>query len=71
MTRQETAHASWDALDEPWRAAIEVAWQAYRYGGIAVGAVLTDLIDRFLGGRFASAAPSPASTARLQAGWKG
>jgi hypothetical protein len=42
MTRHETAHASWDALDEPWRAAIEVAWQAYRYGGIAVGAVLTD-----------------------------
>jgi tRNA(Arg) A34 adenosine deaminase TadA len=42
MTRQETAHASWDALDEPWRTAIEVAWQAYRDGGIAVGAVLTD-----------------------------
>lgn len=42
MTGQETAYASWDALDEPWRTAIEVAWQAYRDGGIAVGAVLAD-----------------------------
>jgi tRNA(Arg) A34 adenosine deaminase TadA len=42
MTRQETAYASWDALDEPWHTAIEVAWQAYRDGGIAVGAVLAD-----------------------------
>ncbi|MBR7832541.1 nucleoside deaminase [Actinospica durhamensis] len=42
MTPEETAYASWDGLDEPWRVAIEAAWQSYREGGIAVGAVLTD-----------------------------
>jgi tRNA(Arg) A34 adenosine deaminase TadA len=42
MTRQETAREAWDALERPWRVAIELAWQSYRDGGIAVGAVLTD-----------------------------
>ena len=49
MTRQETVRASWDALAEPWRTAIEVAWQAYRAGGIAVGAVLTDSAGTVIG----------------------
>lgn len=42
MTLDVSARASWDALAEPWRVAIEAAWQSYREGGIAVGAVLTD-----------------------------
>jgi tRNA(Arg) A34 adenosine deaminase TadA len=49
MTRQETARASWDALAEPWRTAIEMAWQAYRGGSIAVGAVLTDSAGTVIG----------------------
>lgn len=42
MAAEVSAYASWDALDAPWRVAIEAAWQSYRQGGIAVGAVLTD-----------------------------
>jgi tRNA(Arg) A34 adenosine deaminase TadA len=42
MTPDLSAYASWDALAGPWRVAIEAAWQSYREGGIAVGAVLTD-----------------------------
>jgi tRNA(Arg) A34 adenosine deaminase TadA len=42
MTLEASACASWDALAEPWRVAIEAAWQSYREGGIAVGAVLTN-----------------------------
>lgn len=42
MTPEVSACASWDALAEPWRVAIEAAWQSYRESGIAVGAVLTD-----------------------------
>jgi tRNA(Arg) A34 adenosine deaminase TadA len=41
-TQKNSAGASWSALGAPWRAAIEMAWQSYRDGGIAVGAVLTD-----------------------------
>ena len=49
MTPRISAHASWDALDEPWRVAIEAAWQTYREGGIAVGAVLTDSSGTVIG----------------------
>jgi tRNA(Arg) A34 adenosine deaminase TadA len=49
MMRQESAHALWSALEAPWRAAIEMAWQSYRDGGIAVGAVLTDAAGAILG----------------------
>jgi tRNA(Arg) A34 adenosine deaminase TadA len=49
MTPQVSARASWDALDEPWRVAIEAAWQSYREGGIAVGAVLTDSAGTVIG----------------------
>jgi tRNA(Arg) A34 adenosine deaminase TadA len=49
MTQQEPARASWDTLEPPWRAAIEMAWQSYRDGGIAVGAVLTDPAGAVLG----------------------
>jgi len=49
MTQQEPARASWDALEAPWRSAIDLAWQSYRDGGIAVGAVLTDAAGTVLG----------------------
>jgi hypothetical protein len=39
VTQQDSARASWDALETPWRVAIEMAWHSYRDGGIAVGAV--------------------------------
>ena len=42
MASDVSACVSWDALAEPWRVAIEAAWQSYREVGIAVGAVLTD-----------------------------
>ena len=32
----------WDSLDEPWRAAFELAWEAYGAGTIPVGAVVVD-----------------------------
>ena len=49
MTQQGPARASWDALEAPWRSAIEIAWQTYRRGGIAVGAVLADAAGTLLG----------------------
>jgi tRNA(Arg) A34 adenosine deaminase TadA len=48
-------------LDVPWRAAVEMAWESYRHGGIAVGAVLTDGTENILGRgrnqRFAPVSP--------------
>ena len=32
---------AWDELDEPWRAALELAWEAYLAGTIPVGSVVT------------------------------
>lgn len=56
-----SARDSWSTLDTPWRAAVEMAWESYRHGGIAVGAVLTDgagnIIGRGRNQRFASASP--------------
>jgi tRNA(Arg) A34 adenosine deaminase TadA len=56
-----SAHASWSALDPPWQAAVEMAWESYREGGIAVGAVLTDGTGRIVGRgrnqRFGSVSP--------------
>ena len=49
VTQQVSARASWDALEAPWRVAIEMAWQSYRDGGIAVGAVLTDAAGVVIG----------------------
>ena len=39
----------WSALDAPWRAAFELAWQAFRSGGVGVGAVLTDATGQIRG----------------------
>jgi tRNA(Arg) A34 adenosine deaminase TadA len=45
----------------PWRAAIDMAWESYRDGGVAVGAVLTDgagnVIGRGRNQRFAAVSP--------------
>jgi tRNA(Arg) A34 adenosine deaminase TadA len=49
MTQQRQVRASWDVLQSPWHSAIEMAWQSYRRGGIAVGAVLTDPAGTVLG----------------------
>ncbi|MGH7779911.1 MAG: deaminase [Candidatus Binataceae bacterium] len=32
----------WSALEEPWRVAIGLAWEAYVGGNVGIGAVLTD-----------------------------
>ncbi len=34
--------SAWDALDEPWRRCLSLAWAAYGAGTIPVGAVLVD-----------------------------
>lgn len=61
MPREGSAQKSWSTLDTPWRAAVEMAWESYRHGGIAVGAVLTDgsgsIIGRGRNQRFASVSP--------------
>ena len=49
MPMKESADESWSTLDVPWRAAMEMAWDSYRQGGIAVGAVLTDGTQNVLG----------------------
>lgn len=42
MPGRESAGEAWAGLDAPWREALEAAWDSYRRGGVAVGAVLTD-----------------------------
>lgn len=37
-----TENSRWLALEEPWRTALTLAWEAYVGGNIGVGAVLTD-----------------------------
>ncbi|MEW6404099.1 MAG: nucleoside deaminase [Chloroflexota bacterium] len=32
----------WETLNEPWQAALEMAWEAYRAGTIPIGAVVAD-----------------------------
>jgi tRNA(Arg) A34 adenosine deaminase TadA len=55
------ARQAWSALDPAWRLAIEMAWESYRDGGVAVGAVVTDGAGMVLGRgrnqRFGSQAP--------------
>jgi tRNA(Arg) A34 adenosine deaminase TadA len=71
MTQQDSARAWWEALEAPWRAAIEMAWQSYRHGGIAVGAVLTDAAGVVIGEgrnkRFAGQAGGLLAHAEMQA----
>ena len=37
-----TEDRRWSALDEPWRIALTLAWEAYVSGNVGVGAALTD-----------------------------
>ena len=37
-----TAKDYWLSLEEPWRTAVTLAWEAYVGGNVGVGAVLTD-----------------------------
>jgi tRNA(adenine34) deaminase len=32
----------WETLSEPWRACVELAWEAYRAGSLPIGAVVAD-----------------------------
>lgn len=61
MAIHGSAYESWLTLDTPWREALAMAWDSFRDGGIAVGAVLTDssgeIIGRGRNQRFGSAAP--------------
>lgn len=61
MPIQESAYESWSMLNVPWRAAMEMAWDSYRQGGIAVGAVLTDgtqsIVGRGRNQRFGTISP--------------
>ena len=64
MTARETnsAFGHWSVLDAPWREAFEMAWQAFRAGGVGVGAVLTDSTGQVIGrGRNQRFSTGPAS----------
>ena len=56
-----TARGAWSTLEPAWQHAISMAWKAYRDGGVAVGAVVTDDAGNVLGSgrnqRFATVAP--------------
>ncbi|UWE11211.1 nucleoside deaminase [Actinacidiphila bryophytorum] len=49
MPGRESAGEAWAGLDAPWREALEAAWDSYRRGGVAVGAVLTDAAHNVIG----------------------
>jgi tRNA(adenine34) deaminase len=38
----------WETLSEPWRACVELAWEAYRAGSLPIGAVVADAEGRVL-----------------------
>jgi tRNA(adenine34) deaminase len=38
----------WETLSEPWRACVELAWEAYRAGSLPIGAVVADAEGRLL-----------------------
>ncbi|MFF5290997.1 nucleoside deaminase [Paractinoplanes globisporus] len=56
-----TARRAWSTLEPPWRHAMTMAWESYRDGGVAVGAVITDDAGTVLGSgrnqRFAAVGP--------------
>jgi tRNA(Arg) A34 adenosine deaminase TadA len=65
------ADESWSALSGPWQEALEVAWESFRDGGIAVGAVLSvgsgEIIGRGRNQRFGSAPRGLLAHAEIQA----
>ncbi len=40
----------WETLSEPWRACVDLAWEAYRADSLPIGAVVADAEDRVLAG---------------------
>ena len=38
----------WQTLSEPWRACVELAWEAYRAGSLPIGAIVADAEGRVL-----------------------
>ena len=43
-----TIHPMWETLSEPWRACVELAWEAYRAHSLPIGAVVADADGRLL-----------------------
>ncbi|MGO9454933.1 MAG: nucleoside deaminase [Candidatus Binataceae bacterium] len=43
-----TKDSHWSALEEPWRKALTLAWEAYVGGNVGVGAALTDAQGRIV-----------------------
>jgi tRNA(Arg) A34 adenosine deaminase TadA len=46
--RDVTIPSVWETLSEPWRACVELAWEAYRSGSLPIGAVVADAEGRVL-----------------------
>ena len=40
----------WETLSEPWRACVDLAWEAYRANSLPIGAVVADAEGRVLAG---------------------
>jgi tRNA(adenine34) deaminase len=40
----------WETLSEPWRACVDLAWEAYRADSLPIGAVVADTEGRVLAG---------------------
>jgi tRNA(adenine34) deaminase len=43
-----TIHSVWETLSEPWRACVDLAWEAYRADSLPIGAVVADAEGRVL-----------------------
>ncbi len=43
-----TIHSVWETLSEPWRACVDLAWEAYRADSLPIGAVVADADGRVL-----------------------
>src|SRR5215210_4327369 len=46
--RDGTIPSVWETLSDPWRACLELAWEAYRAGSLPIGAVVADAAGRVL-----------------------
>ncbi len=49
MTLASKGKKAWEALDAPWRLALELAWEAYRSGTMPEAAVVVDGRNRIVG----------------------
>ncbi len=48
MQEGGTIHSVWETLSEPWRACVDLAWEAYRADSLPIGAVVADADGRVL-----------------------